>query len=186
MECKSCKHWLCKVESHYKDGDTEEVLVRWDGGQKGMCQFGPLKGKMTEPDFGCNRYEVGGPAANITYKEGASWTHKRQGPCPDCRSAECTFPTCELLGNCRGMENCIAQRIANEGPGGRCVGTGKVFYYDDGFIGENKYKVHPKEKVKLPDKELACPNCCEEVAEKWSMCPFCGTRLKERKLAYES
>lgn len=61
----------------------------------------------------------------------------------------------------------------------RCCGTGTVLYYDDGYVGDNRTKKHPKEVVKKNDVPVVCFQCTKPIDQSWAVCPFCGTRLKD-------
>lgn len=74
----------------------------------------------TAAAFGCNQFAAGGPLVETTSKAGAPWMHSVAGPCPDCGGL--------------GL-GCV-----------RCAGTGKVRHYEDGHVGEEQTRLHPKEK----------------------------------------
>jgi len=159
LNCASCGHWLVRVEIKYGNGDT---IIKWSDPQgRGKCT-GPLADTITAPDFGCIKYEAGEPIVQSSFKEGNPWNYWTPGPCPDCGG--------------RGM--------AGDGVDDRCCGTGQVRYYDDGFIGDNRSKMHPKEKPfgKRPDDPTpVCFNCYKSIDQHWNVCPYCGTNLKERQ-----
>src|SRR5215831_8562855 len=185
--CASCLKWLFRIETSYDDGS---VVVNWshpDG--SGKC-MGPLKEMLTPPDFGCNQYAAGGPISERHHKEGAPWHNYKVGPCPDCKHPLCGFPDCKNP-NCPGSEHCLG---LGSKPGfmdaigvksdvdGRCCGTGQVRYYDDGFIGDNKTKRHPKEKelgLRHDDPTPTCDSCHKSIDPAWMACPFCGHRLHQ-------
>ena len=77
------------------------------------------------------------------------------GPCPDCTDS----PGCQ---NGRGCH--------------RCAGTGNVRFYDDGYIGEERTRLHPKEKKGAANPK--CHSCSREVAPGWKNCPHCGLKLE--------
>lgn len=123
MKCNSCGYWLLKRKTVYGDGSE---IVNFESPEgKGHCKILDVD---TTPDFGCLSFKEG-DQIEISYKDGAPWQHWQHGVCPECKG--------------RG-----SQPYPNERHCGRCIGTGRVRYYDDGFIGEEKYKRHPKEKEK--------------------------------------
>jgi predicted amidophosphoribosyltransferase len=71
--------------------------------------------------------------------------------------------------------NCTGKGNQGDGACDRCTGTGNVRYYEDGFVGEERSRMHPKEK------ELAakpkCVGCGREVDPVWVACPICGQKL---------
>lgn len=120
----------------------------------------------TTPEFGCKSFSQAMAADNIqddptgtgfkhtltTHKSGAPWQYSRADRCPDCS----------------GKGN------AGDGSCDRCQGTGKVRYYDDGFIGEERTRLHPKEReMAAPPK---CVGCGREMNREWVACPACGHR----------
>ncbi|SRR5258706_1046246 len=174
--CSTCKNWTIKQQVEYENG---EVIVKWassDG--KGKCKV--LGDFMTAPDFGCNSYQSGGPYIKSRFKTGAPWHHKVFGPCPDCKHPYCGYPNCTYQ-QCPGTDKCLGRGCLTDRPDDRCVGTGLVFYYDDGYIGENKTKLHPKEKElgRVEETPPMCPNCNLPIDLNWKVCPECGHRLKE-------
>ena len=161
MRCNVCKNWTTARVTRYGDGSE---VVNWRAPEgKGEC--GEL-GINTPAEFGCVQFaalangNASVPATVVphvasSWKNGAPWQHYVYGPCPQCRG--------------RGSFD----------PGGvcmTCAGTGKVRYYDDGYIGEELTKLHPKEKENT--EPLKCRNCSEIVDIKWKACPMCGTRLE--------
>jgi RecJ-like exonuclease len=148
MKCETCAHWIQARKTLYDDG-SEVVNFQAPEG-KGHCESLNLD---TDPGFGCTGFIEGCEHVIVARKSGAPWQHSSSGPCPNCNSC----------GNNQ-----------NDGACERCQGTGKVRYYDDGFIGEERTRLHPKEK------ELAAqPKCrgCDRMLEReWMACPFCGTK----------
>lgn len=118
MTCKNCQHWIIARKTIYEDGS--EIVNSQSPEGKGDCLYLEIE---TSADFGCNAFAVGDVHVEIIRKPGAPWMHHRDGPCPECSG-----------------------RGSNEGACGRCCGTGKVRYYDDGYIGEERTREHPKEK----------------------------------------
>ena len=156
LRCSTCAKWLLRKETSYGNGET---IVNWsDPDGKGQCSFLNIN---TVPDFGCNQYEVGGPIIEKHFKEGEPWHYWRLDKCPECHGLGTGGPS---------------GRVDN-----RCCGTGLVMYFDDGYIGDNMTKMHPKEKVKRPDPVFSCFNCHKPADAAWIACPYCGTNLKEAK-----
>lgn len=159
MRCDGCENWTTARVTRYGDGSE---VVNWKAPNgKGRCSILDLD---TPEAFGCTSYvalvnaSVSVPTTTIphvvsSWKNGAPWQHWTMGPCPNCRG----------LGSDSGVCR-------------NCAGTGKVRYYDDGFIGEEQTRLHPKEKENA--EPLRCRNCKETVDVKWKACPMCGTRLE--------
>src|SRR5215475_15982057 len=173
MICRSCKYWLIRDQKVY---DNDEIIIKWKAPEsQGKCTI--LK-VLTEWDFGCKKHEEGGPLVTSEHKSGEPWQHSIKGPCPDCKEPQCGFPECTWQ-HCPGPDKCIGNPALREGHAGRCMGTGKVNYYDDGFIGENRTCKHPKEIERQKPVVPVCQRCTRTVALDWNMCPFCGQRLRE-------
>lgn len=145
MKCEACEHWIVRKETAYGGG---EVIVNWTPPiGKGECQS---LGILTEASFGCNRFiETASDHVAVTHKDGEPWQHFVMIPCPDCKG------------------------VGDGGRGHRCAGTGLVRLYDDGHIGDEQTRRHPKE-VPLP---TTCPSCAKPVEQSWSHCPSCGGKL---------
>ena len=124
--CQRCKHWVKQKRRVYGDGTTT-VLFEPADAAKGLCQQLNME---TAPDFGCNKYEFCDTWDHVkTDKvDGEPWQYWKMGPCPDCRGRGChdryERPACH-----------------------RCAGTGNVRYYEDGFVGDEQYRRHPKEPL---------------------------------------
>ena len=161
--CNECKNWTTRRVTDYGSGDRITNWAAPDG--KGACSELKIE---TDAEFGCNKFAPfdGGAIATTSgtmpalnphwvrnWKNGAPWMHSQAGPCPDCRGKGSDHGTCM-----------------------RCVGTGKVRYYDDGFIGEERTRLHPKEKEQT--EPLKCPKCKNVVDIRWVACPLCGHRLE--------
>ena len=102
-------------------GDGSEIVTYTAPPDKGQCA--PL-GIDTASDFGCNKFSTGGHV-RVTRKDGAPWQNFRMIQCPSCS------------GN----------------PGGgdcKCAGTGLTRLYDDGFVGDERTRRHPKESETPP------------------------------------
>ena len=155
--CGDCNNWTVARVTKYGDGSE---VVNWRAPEgEGGCSV--LK-TNTAADFGCTKFAPLATSAIVVpgsrhvvrdWKNGAPWQHHVVGPCPDCKG--------------RGSDG---------GPCHRCAGTGKVRYYDDGFIGEEQTRLHPKEREHV--EPLRCKTCSEVVDVKWKACPMCGTRLE--------
>jgi hypothetical protein len=119
-ECNSCAHWVVKRARVYDDGTEQVDFVAETG--KGHCEQLAI---VTAFNFGCNRYA--GPSDMHIQLErigGAPWQYWRMDKCPDC------------AGRGSGKQG---------GACGRCMGTGLVRFYADGYIGEEKTRQHPKQ-----------------------------------------
>jgi hypothetical protein len=121
--CQNCKHWLKEKRRVYSDGTCKTFFSA--EANKGRCEELSIE---TPPDFSCAMFKDGAGWDHVeTDKvEGESWQHWEMGPCPNCRGAG-SHP--------------VEMRPACD----RCAGTGKVRYYEDGFIGEERTRRHPKE-----------------------------------------
>jgi|ERR1043166_3095243 DNA-directed RNA polymerase subunit RPC12/RpoP len=150
MPCSDCKKWLKQKKNTYEDGS--ETTTFTSPADKGKCLE---LGIDTTPSFGCAAYEFSDwDHVERTQKRGAPWQHWAMIPCPDCRGNGSSGQACH-----------------------RCAGTGLVRKYDDGYIGEERTRTHPKE-IEL--KVAAVPKCkkCESPVEiDWVACPRCGHRL---------
>jgi len=158
LTCSTCSKWFIRKETHY--GNGEIVVNRAIAEGCGECK---VLNVVTNPAFECNQYQFGTPIIEVARKEGAPWHHAVHGPCPDCKG--------------RGLTD-------NEKRDDRCCGTGTVLYYDDGYIGENRTKMHPKEKEfgkRHAEPTPTCINCHKSIELTWLACPYCGTRLKQEK-----
>jgi len=156
LTCSTCSKWFVRKETHYENG---EVIVNWTAPEGcGKCTVLDVQ---THPAFECNQYQFGTPIIEVVEKDGEPWHHWVFGPCPVCKG--------------HGAE-VLDGRFKDD----QCCGTGRVRYYDDGYIGENRTYLHPKEKVKRDDAPTpVCFNCHKSIGLDWMACPFCGTRLKE-------
>lgn len=145
MKCEECEHWIVRRVTTYDDGSEVERWKSPDG--SGHCES---LGIETAYDFGCNRFmEASGNHVESEHKPGAPWHHFKMIPCPDCG------------GKGDGTR------------GHRCAGTGLVRLYDDGYIGDEQTRKHPKENVEPPK----CPSCKKRVELDWGHCPACGFKL---------
>lgn len=151
MECANCRKWLTQRVTDYEDG-TRIVNLQTAPGQ-GLCEV--LKHE-TSADFGCNRYAEGHEHVEIMgTKAGSPWHHSEWGTCPDCSG---------LGYGCR-----------------RCAGTGRVLYYDDGYIGEEQTRRHPNEAKIGPPPKPTCVGCGRDSDPSWVACPHCGVSTNQNK-----
>ena len=158
MTCSTCSKWFVLRETKYANGET---IVNWSAPEgTGQCR---VLNVDTPHHFECNQYTLGSPIIETTFKTGSPWHHAVHGPCPDCKG--------------RGL-------TADDKRDDRCCGTGIVLHYDDGYIGENRTKMHPKEKEfgkRHAEPTPTCLNCHKSIELTWLACPYCGTRLKAEK-----
>ena len=149
MHCADCKHWITGQSTTYGDGSVVSNFKSPDG--KGQCQ--QLK-QETDASFGCIHFEPGTQHVITQRKNGAPWQHSHAGPCPDCRGVGSSSDA-----------SCY-----------RCAGTGLVRHYDDGYIGEERTRLHPKEKELMAPP--ACSGCKKPIDINWVACPYCGQKLE--------
>ena len=148
MNCADCANWVTARITRYSDGSEVKTYEAPSG--KGSCS---ALGIECPPDFGCNRFEAGSDPVRISERDGAPWQHWVMGPCPDCT----------------GNGN------AGDGACYRCAGTSKVRYYEDGYIGEERTRLHPREREAAVKPK--CPSCQRDVETAWVACPACGQKL---------
>lgn len=144
--CSSCRNWITRRFTRYGDGVEIDQASFVDG--RGACAVLKIE---TAAEFGCNAFVAGDDHAEITLKTGAPWQHFVMIPCPDCAG--------------RG----------DGGSGHRCAGTGLVRLYDDGHIGDEQTRMHPKEKQVVPPPQ--CHACQARIDVAWKHCPACGAKL---------
>lgn len=143
--CFNCAHWIMSHKIVY--GDGSEIVVPLAAVGKGNCR---QLGIDTNPDFGCQAHSPGDVHAIITHKEGAPWENYEYRPCPDCGGR----------GSTPGAGLCY-----------RCYGTARVRFYDDGYVGEEQTRLHPKEREAQcteqgqppPPLDLGMPNPGMEI-----------------------
>lgn len=152
MRCDRCEHWTTRRETRYENG---EVVANWEAPDgQGECD---KLGHNTDADFGCVKFlETEKTHVVVAFKGGEPWQHWTVVPCPDCSGAGSTYRACH-----------------------RCAGTGRVRRYDDGYVGEEQTRLHPKEKELLARAKPKCSACAKDVDRAWVACPYCGTRLAE-------
>ena len=150
MRCADCRHWVLERRTEYGSGETKTTYKA--PLDSGFCVS--LK-QETRFSFGCVDFSEGQEEQIvITKKEGPIWRHWVMIECPDCRGG----------------------KDPNTSPGGfghRCAGTGLVRLYDDGYIGDERTRKHPKEIIEPPK----CPKCGKEANIEWSNCPWCSAKL---------
>lgn len=143
--CEKCQHWVVSRATLYGNGERIERWRAPDG--KGACAS---LGIETDAGFSCNRFiESFFDHVDLTIKPGAPWEHFVMIDCPDCGGK------------------------GDGGRGHRCAGTGKVRLYDDGYVGDEQTRRHPKE----PQTPPKCPHCSEATSPGWKHCPKCGSKL---------
>lgn len=151
MPCSDCRKWLTQRVTDYEDGSRIINLSCEDG--RGRCEELNIE---TAPDFGCVRFIPGNNHIEIMgRKTGSPWHHSQWGGCPDCGGVGVSGG-----GACR-----------------RCAQTGRVLYYDDGYVGEEQTRMHPNEVAKGPPPPPKCQNCDSGIDLKWVACPHCGWKI---------
>jgi hypothetical protein len=147
-KCDSCANWTTRRVTRYGDGSE---VVNWRApGNRGRCSVLDVD---TQPTFGCVEHAPGDEHVVGVWKNGAPWQHWIVGSCPDCGGAGSGGAVCS-----------------------RCAGTGKVRHYDDGHVGEEQTRLHPRERENA--EPLKCVKCSREIDVRWMACPMCGTRLE--------
>lgn len=147
MKCADCSNWITSRKTVYGNGADIVTYTSPDG--SGDCSV--LK-MQTVADFGCIKFAAGSNHAQVARKTGTPWQNWVMIPCPDCHGK------------------------GDGGRGHRCAGTGMVRLYDDGYVGDEQTRMHPRDKeIVVPPK---CQQCGENVNLNWVACPACGTRLK--------
>lgn len=149
MRCDHCSKWATEYTTVYDDG-TRIVRKAFPEG-RGNCEILSME---TGSDFGCVAFAPGDEHAFIERKSGAPWQHFVMIPCPGCRQ--------------KGEVSSIRCT---------CAGTGLVRLYDDGFIGDEHTRIHPKEIEFGKFAPPKCASCGGVVGAGWVACPKCGNRL---------
>jgi predicted RNA-binding Zn-ribbon protein involved in translation (DUF1610 family) len=145
-DCRDCAAWVTARVTDYGDG-TRIVNFESSSG-KGECHVLKIE---TAEDFGCNKFRPGNYRVVVTRKDGYPHQYFTMIPCPDCGGK------------------------GDGGRGHRCAGTGLVRLYDDGYVGDEQTRMHPKEKeTALP---TTCQKCGAAVEPSWAHCPSCGGKL---------
>ena len=147
MKCADCSHWITVRKTAYDDGSE---IINWRSAldDKGSCS---CLGIETTSFFGCLHFKEGHDHAVIDRKSGAPWQNWRMDTCPDCGG----HPGDHSGAKCR------------------CAGTGQVRWYDDGFVGDELTRLHPKEKPVTP----VCLECKSPLKDGWRACPMCGFKV---------
>lgn len=148
MRCDGCENWTTKRVTRYSNN---EEVVNWAAPEgKGRCSHLDID---TPAEFGCLKFAAGGADhVKREWKNGEPWQHWVMVSCPDCG------------GDAKGA-------VCH-----RCAGTGRVRSYDDGYVGEEQTRLHPKEKQNA--EPLKCRTCAAVVQITWKACPMCGNRLE--------
>lgn len=154
MPCSECAHWVMQRKTVYDDGSEVVTFQAPEG--KGHCEELNLD---TTPEFFCGalKPDLDSKTIRISRKAGAPWQHWTMIPCPQCS----------------GKGN------AGDGACDRCAGTSNVRRYDDGFVGDERTRIHPKERELGAVAKPSCSSCGREVDRAWVACPFCGHRIFE-------
>lgn len=154
--CHTCDYWLIHKFTTYDDGSIVDNFKARDG--FGFCEKFT---RETEAEFGCGFCEESGwNHITKSHKAGAPWQHWEVKACPDCK----------LEGN---------DEIGRGSGCKRCAGTGKVRWYDDGFIGEEQTRLHPEQKKRMQLGPPKCVKCERDLDANWVSCPWCGTRTNK-------
>lgn len=123
--CDHCACWVIKRVRVYEDKSEFKTFEAPAG--KGHCD---VLDTQTAALFGCNKFTEATGFDHIVRSQvvGAPWQHFKMGACPNCNGKGC----------------------AHDGACSRCIGTGKVRFYDDGYVGEESTRRHPKEPAPPP------------------------------------
>lgn len=127
MRCGDCQRWLTERAIVYGDGSRVAGYQAPAG--KGMCDH---LNQETPEDFGCLAFAEGAEHTVVETKEGPPWAYWVMIPCPNCMG--------------RGSDESACHR---------CAGTGKVRKYDDGYVGEEQTRLHPREKEAMAEQVRA-------------------------------
>ena len=119
MQCGLCKHWLTGRKTIYQDGT--EITTYAAPGDQGICRQLDM---LTKALFGCVSFEPGSEHVEVITKDGAPWQHWKMIPCPSCAGSP-------------GGGRCL------------CAGTGLTRQYDDGHIGDEHTRRHPREGTEV-------------------------------------
>lgn len=152
MDCDKCNHWTTQRKTAYDDGS--EISTYDAPACSGHCSILTME---TAADFGCKHFAamVGVDHIALTKKSGSPWHHFVMVPCPECRGNGSTGGACR-----------------------RCAGTANVRKYDDGHVGEEQTRTHPKELELGRVEPPKCIQCSAVVDAQWIACPMCGNRLR--------
>lgn len=154
--CFNCGHWIICRKTVYSDG-SEIITSPSSPDGKNECT---ALGIRTTPEFGCAAHSTGKDHVVVTHKDGTPWSNWEYRPCPDCGGRGST----PEIGMCY-----------------RCYGTSRVRFYDDGYIGEERTRLHPKEREALQcttpqgsDQTVNVPKPGETLAPRPPPDPFAG------------
>lgn len=151
IECSTCKNWLCQRVTDYANGERIINFSAPEG--EGLCEVLKIN---TSKDFSCTKYKFGTNHIEIMGKKtGSPWHHSHWGTCPDCQGVG----------------------LINNGSCKRCAQTGRVLYYDDGYVGEEQTRRHPNEIQKGPPPTPKCQSCDKAIELTWFACPYCGSKV---------
>jgi hypothetical protein len=127
MSCANCRFWKRGTLRRYANTERYESAETEKGSP---CRAaGPLLGFCTPGDFSCSNYRkfnTKDDQVEVVINAGEPWQVWRMVPCPDCSgngSNDSPTPGCH-----------------------RCVGTGNVRAYDDGYVGEERTREHPRDR----------------------------------------
>lgn len=128
MPCNTCSHWVLKRRRLYADG-TEKVYF-WVSGGNGLCT---RLQRETGPQFFCADFTDDATFDHVETENVSSepWQNWKMGKCPDCDGRGSGLG--EIASSCW-----------------RCAGTGNVRFYDDGHVGDERTRRHPKEPAPQP------------------------------------
>jgi len=126
MRCDACKNWVTERKTvygeHWVGGLRIAVdeIVNWKAPEgAGHCE---VLHQETPPDFGCIKFVAGDDHVAVTRKPEPPWRYFKMIPCPSCSGSP-------------GGGQCL------------CAGTGLTREYEDGYIGDERTRRHPKEPV---------------------------------------
>lgn len=128
MTCDTCANWTVRRRRLYDNGS--EIITYEAPAGKGHCE---KLGIETPTEFHCAAYFEGDDHVVTERRDGAPWDHFEYRPCPDCNGR----------GSVPEADNTCCQR---------CMGTARVRFYEDGYVGEEATRLHPEEKKALEDK----------------------------------
>jgi hypothetical protein len=134
MRCSDCKYWFRGTRKQYKN--KLPIFIPSADNGNGVCRSGGMiNGTVVGPTFGCIDFLL---SASLVDDQEDSFSYDQEPwqvwemiPCPDCLGV--------------GSERDSACH--------RCVGTGNVRKYADGFVGEERTREHPVEKEMRLEKQ---------------------------------
>ena len=145
--CAECRFWRRGTVTRYTTEDRSVLHVDGEGNAPCHNPTGPLVGVTVPSTFGCalfEAYDTFDDQIEIIVTGGEPWQSWHMGPCPDCSAKGSTLGV-----GCH-----------------RCAGTGNVRYYDDGHVGEEQTRLHPRERERhlAAVREAALQRMREELA----------------------